>query len=380
MSWDWKPGAYRDYVSAREDLIKEQSEKNFKEMISVCQSIIENYWYEAKDMDEYADLVQIYEKTVVAFWKKYKTLESLYHIVYFYGDWSFTLCIYGMDTGPDRWLEHMKKGLLYAQLYHEKVNTDYSAVLSIRLYRTLYELCPTEGLDYLRKACSMAKEWVCRLKTPFLLDEYLRVSFAALCAVDEVKWKDEEEKQAAKQEMEMFFEDYKTVEEDVYFFPQEPKKETFREEWDLFEKMDHMRREALFDSEKIFAEHRKEIYHCIRICRQLQQTAHYEGLRPLLLEGKKLEKRSKLYCRLLAYGIEMIGKVDYQHMTERMMEQFGREAAEDTYAKYMMYLCTRFLEMIYKGEHIRIIQPFLLSCVPIEERSGLLKYLEYQML
>lgn len=379
MAWDWRPSAHSDYVSAREKLIKEQSEKNFKEMIRVCQWIIEYNWFEAKNMDEYADLVQIYEKTVVAFWKKYKTLESLYHIVYFYGDWSFTMCIYVTDGENDRWLEHMKKGLLYAQLYHEKVNTDHSAVLFIRLYRTLYELCPMEGLDYLRKACTIAKEWVHRLKTPFLLDEYFSVSYAALRASDEMKGKESEEKQA-KQELGMFFEDYKTVREDVRFFSPELQKETYCEEWELFEKMDHMRREALLDSEKIFAERRKEVYHCIRICRQLQQIGHYEGLRPLLLEGKKLEKSNKFYCRLLAYGIEMIGKLDYQHMTERMMEQFGKEAAEDAYAGYMMYLCTRFLEMICKGEQIHIVQPFLLSCVPIEERSGLLKYLEYQMI
>lgn len=377
MAWNWKPGAYRDYVSVKEELAKEQSEKNFKEMIRVCQSIIEYYWNEAKDMDEFADLVQSYEKAAVAFWKKYKTLESLYHIVYFYGDWTFTLWIYGLDE-PNRRLEHMKRGIMYAQLYHERVNKDYSAVLSIRLYRTLYEIRPEEGLDYLRKACSMAKEWAHRLKTPVLLDEYLRVSFAALRVVDEVKWKDEEKRQAAGREFGVFIEDYRAVKEDVCFSPLEPQKEIFCEEWELFEKMDHMRREALSDSAKLFAGHRKEIYHCIRLCIHLQRTAHYEGLKPLLLEGKKLEKSGRLYCRLLAYGIEMIGKADYQHITERMMDQFGRETAEDIYIGYMLYLCTRFLEMIYKGEHIRIIQPFLLSCVPIEERSALLKYLEYQ--
>lgn len=379
MAWDWRQVAHRDYASAQEELIREQSEKNFKEMIRVCQWIIENYWHEAKDMDEYTALVQIYEKIAVAFWKKYKTLESLYHIVYFYGDWAFTTCIYGMDAESGRRLEHMKKGILYAQLYHEKVNKDYSVVLSIRLYRTLYEIRPAEGLDYLRKACSMAKEWVHRLKTPLLLDEYLSVSSAALRVVDDREWKYKEEKQAAGQEFGAFFEDYRTVKEDIRFLPLKLQKETLCAEWNLFEKMDHMRREALSDSEKIFAEHRKEIYHCIRICLHLQQMGHYEGLKLLLLEGKKLEKSSRIYCRLLAYGVELIGKADYQHITDHIMEQFGRENVGDTYTEYMLYLCTRFLERLYKGYHIHIIQPFLLSCVPIEERRGLLKYLEYQM-
>lgn len=57
MAWDWKPGEYKDYVSAKEELTKEQSVKNFKEMIRVCQGIIEYHWDEAKDMDEFASLV-----------------------------------------------------------------------------------------------------------------------------------------------------------------------------------------------------------------------------------------------------------------------------------------------------------------------------------
>lgn len=148
MAWDWKPGAHRNYTSAKKALAMQQSENNFKEMISVCHDIIEYYWQEAKDMDEYADLVQIYEKTVVAFWKKYKSSESLYHIVYFYGNWEFTTQIYGLRE-PKQNLEHMKKGILYTQLYHKKRNKDYSAVLSIRLYRNMYEIWPEKGLDYL---------------------------------------------------------------------------------------------------------------------------------------------------------------------------------------------------------------------------------------
>lgn len=275
-------------------LAEEQSEENFRAMIQVCHYIIEYHWHEAKNMDEFADLVQSYEKTAVSFWKKYKTLESLYHIVYFYGDWMFTAWIYGLRE-PVRNLEHMKKGVLYAQLYHEKANKDYSA-----------------------------------------------------------------------------------AGEDVCSFPLESQKEALREEWKLFEKMDRMRREALSGSEELFAVHRKEIYHCIRTCMHLQRTAHDKGLKPLLLEGKKLEKSGRIYCGLLSYGIKIIGEPEHQHITERMMERFGRETEKDAYAKYMAYLCTRFLEMVYKGQHTPAMQAFLLSCVPPGERSALLKYLEYQ--
>ncbi len=377
VAWNWKEEVCKDYKSAKAALAKEQSERNFKKMIEVCHYIIEYHWHEAKYMEEFADLAQSYERTAVAFWKKYKTLESLYHVVYFYGDWTFTVWLYGLRE-PKRSLEHMKKGVLYAQLYHEKVNKDYSAVLFIRLYRNLYEILPEEGIDYLRKACSMAKEWARQFKTPFLLDEYLSVAFAASGAVREVRWKNKEEKQAAEREFGTCMADYKAAEEDVCSFPMESRKEAFPEEWKLFENLDRMRREALFDSEKLFAEHRKEIYHCIRTCMHLQRTAYDKGLKPLLLEGKKLKKSGRIYCGLLAYGIEIIGEAGHQHLTERMLERFGREMAEDVYAKYMAYLCTRVLEMIYKGEHTLTMQAFLLSCVPPGERGALLKYLEYQ--
>lgn len=111
----------------------------------------------------------------------------------------------------------------------------------------------------------MAEEWAHQLKSPLLLDEYLRVSFAALRVVDEVKWRNEEERQAAGREFGVFIEDYRAVKEDVCFSPLESQKETFCEEWGIFEKMNHMRREALSDSEKLFAGHRKEIYRCIRL-------------------------------------------------------------------------------------------------------------------
>ena len=370
-------GVYRDYASAKAALAEEQSEENFRAMIQVCHHIIEYHWHEAKNMDEFADLVQSYEKTAVSFWKKYKTLESLYHIVYFYSDWMFTSWIYGLRE-PVRNLEHMKKGVLYAQLYHEKANKDYSAVLSIRLYRTMYEILPEEGLDYLRKACGAAKEWARRFKTPFLLDEYSRAAYAASGAVREVRWKNKEEKQAAEREFGTCMGDYRAAKEDVCSFPLESQKEAFREEWKLFEKMDRMRREALSSSEELLAVHRKEIYHCIRTCMHLQRTAHDKGLKPLLLEGKKLETSGRIYCGLLSYGIEIIGKPEHQHITERMMERFGSETEKDAYIKYMAYLCTRFLEMIYKGQHTPAMQAFLLSCVPPGERSALLKYLECQ--
>lgn len=367
---------FHDYVSARRALLREQSEKNYREVIRVCHRIIVSYCYDVKE-EEYTDVVRIYEETAMAFWKKYKTSESLYYIVYYYSDWQFMLCFCGVG-GPDRCLEHMRKGILYAELYHEKVNREYSAVLLIHLYRALYEIRPAEGLDYLRQACRLAKEWTNRSKRFFMLSEYLKVSFAALNAVDGMCWKDQEKKQAVREELGAFFEDFKGIEEDTHFSPPESQRETFRAEWELFEKLDHMRREALSHSEKIFAEHRKEIAHCIGLCIHLQQTKRQKGLKSLLVEGKKLEQSGRLYGRLLAYGVEQIGKADGGHLTARIVEQAERENAGDPYSGYIVYLCTRFLEGLYKGYPIRTVRIFLLSCVPAAERGGLLNDLEEQ--
>ncbi|MCM1218521.1 MAG: hypothetical protein NC548_28875, partial [Lachnospiraceae bacterium] len=198
MEWDWK-GEYREHLLMREKLKREPSEKNFKKMIEQCHDTIYYYWHAAIDMEKYKDVVQTYETTAVAFWKKYKTTESLYHVVYFYGDFNFVMRIYRMDAEPDQLLEHMKKGILYAQLYHEKVNKDYSAALLIRLYRSIYEIRQAEGLVYLKQACSVAKEWTHRLKTPFLMNEYAWVSYEAQMDADRVRWKDKKKKQEAEQ-------------------------------------------------------------------------------------------------------------------------------------------------------------------------------------
>lgn len=210
------------------------------------------------------------------------------------------------------------------------------------------------------------------MTTPVLLDEYLRVSFDALHVVDEMKWKDDKEKQAVKQEFEVFFEDYRALREDACLFLSEPPKETFCEERKLFEELDQIRRTALSDCKKLFAEHKKEIYDCIRICMHLQQTAFYRGLKALILEGQKLNKSDKIYCKLLAYGIGIIQK----SCSQQIMDQFGRKAAEDTYLGYLLYVCTRFLGMLCSGEHTPSVQTFLLSCVPGKEHNTLLEYLK----
>lgn len=347
MAWDWKPGTHRAYVSVKEELVKEQSAKNFKEMISECQSIIEYHWNEAKNMDEYAGLVQNYEKTVLAFWRKYKTLESLYHIVYFYGDWTFTLWIYGLDD-PVRRLEHMKKGILYAQLYHERVNKDYSAVLCIRLYRALYEICPEEGLGYLRKGCSMAKEWAHRLKTPLLMDEYLRVSLAALRVVDEVGWESEDEKQAAGQEFGVFIEDYRAVKEETGFFPLESQKERFREEWELPLIPGQIGQRIGANAGAVLKEYPDEMERAYRLIKFIFGIRRKEGLLALETAIGRFADFDAPFCDFLPdYIIALVDGMESDLLAEMMANEFEIRKPDDFEALVLyLYILTILIAKI----------------------------------
>lgn len=371
-SWIFK--LLEEYTAARKRLMKDRSEENYKEMINACYWLVLN----GELMEEengILDILWVYEGTVLEFWKQYQTAESLCQVVYFYSDWQIARCMGGMAEIK----EHMKKGLPYAKLYHEMEDRDYSACVYIDIYLGLYETCRTgegaEQLDYAKKACSLAREYAMKYQTLQMLKEY-HLATIAFVAYQRLYGQDEE----AAAEKEREYEEFSAgIEEKLVSEAGKRQEEMFHKRHKIYLELEGLRCRVLPRCQEIVAEHRHEIFQCIKLCLELQQTAQYQGLEPLQRTGDKLAQSSTLYRQILAYGIQLIcdALLDPMEVSEKVMEHF--HTGEDRYENFILYLCVSFLNMMQQGYVGRIIKRVLSTMLPVEERVSLTKYLEFKL-
>lgn len=362
-------GIREEYKSAKTALLSEQSENNYKEMISACYEMIA-YYRELCKEGEFADVLQLYEKTALSFWKQYKTVESLCHIVYFYSDWNILIYYNGL---PDM-KQHLLKGLEYAQQYHNMEDADYSACVFVQHYLSLCETCRSgegrEQVSYAKKAYDLAKQYVQKYQTDQMLEQYKFAAMALACyyRVNEL----EEFAIEVERESEELAAD---VRRDISKSMQKAQEgNTVPKVRDIYGRLEDMCCDILPRSEEVLEEHRKDIYRFLKICMKLRDIAHYEGLDPLIQAAETLSKRNVQYCQMLAYGIRSFCECN-EVLAENMLEHFPVQQ-EDCYMKFILYMCIRFLLLLQCGGSKGIVEVVLFSMIHPNERSRLKEYLK----
>lgn len=359
-----------DYKSAKDRLSLEKSKENYKKMLAACEWIVWD-WNLMKDAKEIPDFVSIFEETVLNFWNQFKTAETLSYVVFFYHDSRIIQWI----AETDQQIVHLKKGLLYAKLYHKMENKDYSAGLVIRISRQLCEIGriseDSEDIAYAEQTCRLAKEYAKKYQTPYLLDEYQKTveEVAHLYESYDLKETVDDIKRECKQTVSSIKETIKIKQNCVLSIDEK-----------FLLKMDQMRYRVLSNSEEVVKKHRKEIFLCTKECLKLQKIAHYQGLDPLCRAGKKFEGSSSLHEQMLAYGINFVydGSFDKIKLAEKMIKNF--HVVENSYTEFILYYTICFFYMIQEGLAAHVIKQFLLSMLPVGERTALEIYLQYQSL
>ena len=159
-----------EYNLARKALKEKPSTEHYHKVFKVCYCIMGN-WDIVSCLDEFEGVFEYYEKCAFDYLHTAKTVDSLYHIVFYYTNEVILSKLH--DTEAKK--KHLKEGQKYVKAFHQIMDDEKSAIMYINCYLLLNQNCNTnedlEALYYAVKAYKLAKKFTLKFKSKAMLDE-----------------------------------------------------------------------------------------------------------------------------------------------------------------------------------------------------------------